>query len=179
MRLLTAAYETRDGWQMTVQVFNGDVYLEEYQESEIRRQQIADQTPMNKQTYFGYAFESYATTPLPTAKVNESGWSGDINTNVQWACVVKSRIGNTPLIMAGEVDCVDGQWRKTTRDCVELKTNMVLSTAKQRSIFERKLLKHWAQSYLLGVPTVVIGFRNQEGLLQEARRFETAQLPKM
>lgn len=179
-RLLTATYETRDGWEMTVQVFNGDVYLEEYQTSEQKRQKVADQSPMNRQTYYGYAFESYATTPLPNANnVNETGWSGDVDTNVQWGCVVKSRIGATPLIMAGEVDCVEGQWKKTTRDCVELKTNMVLATPKQGSIFERKLLKHWAQSYLLGVPTVFVGFRNNEGWLQEVRRFETRELPNM
>jgi hypothetical protein len=35
---------------------------------------------------------------------------------------------------------------------VELKTNKVIDSEKADHIFHKKLLKHWAQSFLLGVP---------------------------
>lgn len=36
--------------------------------------------------------------------------------------------------------------------CVELKTNKVINDERGDNIFHKKLLKHWAQSFLLGIP---------------------------
>lgn len=70
-------------------------------------------TPRNRlQTYYGYAFESFATSTTPNPSDDTSrqpnGWSGDVNTNVQWCSVVKTKIGNLRLLVGGEVDCVKG-----------------------------------------------------------------------
>jgi RAT1-interacting protein len=91
--------------------------------------------------------------------------------------VVKSGIEDVRLIMGGEVDCVEGEnhlsdrldnksmtgvkhtigeWTGSTECCVELKTNMVIRNERQQTNFERKLMKHWAQSYLLGIPVGVL-----------------------
>lgn len=43
--------------------------------------------------------------------------------------------------------------------------------------FERKLLKFWAQSFLLGVPKIVVGFRDQHGILRRIEELETAAIP--
>lgn len=68
------------------------------------------------QSYFGYSFEAYSTTsgkakPSKTAKDKTKKKKKDIavNTNVQWCCVVKSKIGKVRLYMGGEVDCVEGK----------------------------------------------------------------------
>lgn len=63
-----------------------------------------------KEMYYGYAFESYATSakaPHPQASTSP-GWGGDVNTNVQWGNVVKLHLGDTQLLIGGEVDCVQG-----------------------------------------------------------------------
>jgi len=66
-------------------------------------------TPHHRlQTYYGYAFESWCTAPEAGAP---PGWGGDIDTNVQWCSVVKTKLGNTRLVIGGEVDCVRGQFR--------------------------------------------------------------------
>jgi len=73
------------------------------------------------QTYYGYAFESYCTTETPPelrspsvehARPSDSslGWGGDVNTNVQWCSVVRTKLGDTRMILGGEVDCVRGQY---------------------------------------------------------------------
>jgi hypothetical protein len=47
----------------------------------------------------------------------------------------------------------------------ELKTNKMLTTERDRTSFERyKLLKFWSQSFLAGVPRVVVGFRDDESI---------------
>jgi RAT1-interacting protein len=45
--------------------------------------------------------------------------------------------------------------------------------------FERKLLKFWAQSFLLGVPKIIVGFRSKAGILRGCQTFNTHELPGM
>jgi len=68
------------------------------------------------QMYYGYAFESYCTSETPNTRGPRSephpkhppGWGGDVNTNVQWCSVVRTKLGDTRMIIGGEVDCVRG-----------------------------------------------------------------------
>lgn len=43
--------------------------------------------------------------------------------------------------------------------------------------FESKLLKFWAQSFLLGVPKIIVGFRSRDGLLLKTQELETSAIP--
>lgn len=69
------------------------------------------------QMYYGYAFESYCTSEIPNTRGPRSnpnpedppGWGGDVNTNVQWCSVVRTKLGDTRMIIGGEVDCVRGE----------------------------------------------------------------------
>lgn len=45
--------------------------------------------------------------------------------------------------------------------------------------YERKLLKFWAQSFLLGVPRIIVGFRDQNGILRRLEEMETGSIPTM
>ena len=69
------------------------------------------------QTYYGYAFESYCTSGSPpeanspsVEQVSDASptWGGDVNTNVQWCSVVRTKLGDTRMVLGGEVDCVRG-----------------------------------------------------------------------
>ena len=63
-------------------------------------------TPHHRlQSYYGYSFESFCAAGTPHAK---PGWGGDVDTNIQWCSVVKTKLGNTRLVIGGEVDCVRG-----------------------------------------------------------------------
>jgi RAT1-interacting protein len=65
------------------------------------------------QSYFGYAFESYCTSVTPQRQSDPhssvKGWGGDVDTNVQWCSVVKTKLGDTRMVIGGEVDCVRGE----------------------------------------------------------------------
>jgi RAT1-interacting protein len=67
------------------------------------------------QTYFGYAFESYCTSLYPAQQEETDaevpGWSGDVDTNIQWCSVVKTKLGDTRMVIGGEVDCIKGKYR--------------------------------------------------------------------
>lgn len=40
-------------------------------------------------------------------------------------------------------------------------------------------MKFWIQSFLLGVPKIIVGFRTQDGLLVETKEFRTMDIPLM
>jgi RAT1-interacting protein len=60
---------------------------------------------------------------------------------------------------------------------VELKTSAEIQSEQGAIKFERKLLKFWAQSFLLGVPKIIVGFRTKDGILQEIQQLETKNIP--
>ncbi|KAI9826244.1 MAG: hypothetical protein M1819_007412 [Sarea resinae] len=60
---------------------------------------------------------------------------------------------------------------------VELKTAAEIRSDKDMLKFERKLLKFWIQSFLLGVPKIVVGFRTPDGILTRLEELETKSLP--
>lgn len=60
---------------------------------------------------------------------------------------------------------------------VELKTTAELFNDKEKVKYERKLLKFWAQSFLLGVPKIVVGFRDKAGMLLRLEELETHGIP--
>ncbi|MCJ1485184.1 decapping endonuclease targeting mRNA [Schaereria dolodes] len=43
--------------------------------------------------------------------------------------------------------------------------------------YERKLLKFWIQSFLLGVPRIIVGFRDVRGILRRVEELETRSIP--
>jgi len=70
--------------------------------------------------YYGYAFESFSTSENPPGRGSAQstasrshptaplGWGGDVDTNVQWCSVVRTKLGDIRLVIGGEVDCVRG-----------------------------------------------------------------------
>ena len=61
---------------------------------------------------------------------------------------------------------------------VELKTNRILDYPRQEVNFKRfKLLKWWAQSYLIGINQVVCGFRDDDGIVHKLRDYAVSDMP--
>lgn len=44
--------------------------------------------------------------------------------------------------------------------------------------FHRKLMKYWIQSFLLGVPKIIVGFRTRDGMLVDIKEIETHNIPQ-
>ncbi|KAL1727895.1 RAI1 like PD-XK nuclease-domain-containing protein [Schizophyllum commune] len=188
-KILTAPYEDRDGWDLNVMLVDGTLYLEEHL-SDAKLKEKNDMEPRHrKMSYYGYAFESYCTSETPQRATERPPhvapdapfpWSGDVDTNVQWCSVVKTKLGDTRMVIGGEVDCVEGQYSDTrTNNFVELKTSMAIRGASDQAKFEKKLLKFYFQSFLLGVPKIVVGFRTPAGVIREIQDFKTMEIPRM
>ncbi|BGP41226.1 decapping endonuclease targeting mRNA [Rhodotorula kratochvilovae] len=185
-KLMLAVYEVDnaasarrgDGWEMNAMIVDGCLYLEESNPPSKLAAKSASESSNALPSYYGYSFESYCTAPSPSP--------ADFpipNTNVQWCSVVKTNLGGFRTIVGGEVDCVrnGADPRKiTTGDFVELKTNIAIQSQRDEVNFERqKLLKHYVQSFLLGVPTVTVGFRTRQGHLTGLQSFSTLEIPRL
>ena len=84
-------------------------------------------TPHHRQlSYYGYSFESFSTSSQPHQSErlagHPPGWSGDVNTNVQWCSVVKTKLGSHRLLIGGEVDCVKGAYAESDTTYISLIT---------------------------------------------------------
>lgn len=170
-KVLTTPYETREGWLLAVSRFMGTVYISEV-ETEAACRDRENRPERNREMMFwGYKFEQYTcaddihSSPDP---------SGVVNTNEAFCTVVQTRLAGHKLLFSGEVDCRDKDPKAPDPPgCyIELKTSAEICTPKQRSNFHRfKLLKWWAQSFLPGVPRVVAGFRDHDGVVVKMETF--------
>ena len=61
---------------------------------------------------------------------------------------------------------------------VELKTSAEIRSDRDLDNFERKMMKFWIQSFLLGVPKIIVGFRSREGVLVKLEEIETVTIPE-
>ncbi|KAJ5491619.1 Decapping nuclease rai1 [Penicillium diatomitis] len=134
--------------------------------------------------YWGYKFEALSVLRKPwdeTSRAEIEGRQDEVvNNSAQYCSVVKTGMGHVRMVLGGEVDAV---W-----DCkpvlkehpihwVELKTSAEIRNDRDMVKYERKLLKFWAQSFLLGVPKIIVGFRDQQGIVRRLEELDTASIP--
>ncbi|KAM6182387.1 decapping and exoribonuclease protein isoform 2-T2 [Erethizon dorsatum] len=175
-KLLTTPYERQEGWQLAASRFQGTLYLSEVETPAARAQRLARPPLLRELMYMGYKFEQYMCADKPGSSPDPSG---EVNTNVAFCSVLRSRLGNHPLLFSGEVDCTDPHAPSTQPPTcyVELKTSKEMHSPGQwRGFYRYKLLKWWAQSFLPGVPNVVAGFRNPEGFVCSLKTFPTMEM---
>ncbi|ORY92994.1 RAI1 like PD-XK nuclease-domain-containing protein [Syncephalastrum racemosum] len=172
-KLLCTPY-SRDPWELRATRYNDTIYIEEQPTEEKRSQEAQKSERQSLMGYWGYSFESLCTQTDPKEL--------DANTNVQYCVVVKTKLGNNAIVMGAEVDCIQGKKptdRDPLRQYVELKTSRRIETDRHLFSFEKyKLIKFWAQSFLVGVPRVICGFRDDDGNLDHVESLKTMEIPR-
>lgn len=172
-KLCTLLYEDRQDFEMNAMMVGETLYLEEHvgasQRADKARQQ--EDLRLKRFGYYGYSFESW-TCAKEVRPVDP--WDGNVNTNVQWCSIVKTKLGDTRCILAGEVDAVDAK----TEESIEVKTSMQIRNARDEERFETKMLRFYMQSFLLGIAMVVVGFRDHRGFLVTHQEFQTLAMPR-
>nr|CAB3465349.1 unnamed protein product [Digitaria exilis] len=159
-KILATAY-LREPWKMGVHKRMGVVYLDVHKLPERPKSEAE-----RKRCYWGYSFENLATEN----SFNEDG--GGIDANVEFCSVIKTKLGAHRIIMGAEMDCCDAT-DDGRRFYVELKTSRELEYHTVEKYEKEKLLRFWIQSFLAGVPYVVVGFRNDAGTLVRTERLRT------
>lgn len=175
-KLLTTPYEAREGWLLAVTRFRGTLYISEVETEAARRERENRTERHEEMMYWGYKFEQYTCADDVLSSPDPGGI---VNTNEAFCTVVQTRLADHRLLFSGEVDCRDKDPNAPGPPAcyIELRTSAEICSPKQRSNFHRfKLLKWWAQSFLPGVPRVVAGFRDHEGVVVDVETFPISKI---
>ncbi|KAL4877661.1 RAI1 like PD-XK nuclease-domain-containing protein [Aspergillus karnatakaensis] len=190
-KILTAPFDNMNGFEMNATCFQGTIFIEENNtyKNEQKRKQKSQRVPpgmasQDLMAYWGYKFEAISvldkTWDATTRDEIEGREELIVNNNAQYCSVARTGIGHTKLVLGGEVDAIwdsKPERREEPINWVELKTSAEIRDERDILKFERKLLKFWAQSFLLGVPKIVVGFRGQDGIVRRLEELETGNIP--
>ncbi|KAB1215710.1 hypothetical protein CJ030_MR4G004748 [Morella rubra] len=162
--ILATAYIRHEPWEMGVHKRNGVIYLDVHKLPERPKSELD-----RRRCYWGYCFESLATEDPKRA---DGEGIHHIDANVEYCSVIKTKLGAHRILMGAEMDCCDST-DDGRRFYVELKTSRELDYHTEERYEREKLLKFWIQSFLAGVPYIVIGFRDDAGRLVRTERLRT------
>lgn len=186
--LMMLPYENRDPFIYNIVVFDDQMFMQsdiEFARKRKMEEELKNNDIQNKFIYSGYKFETISTLPKPwaqcTRKEIEKRNKLPVNNIEQYGIIVKTTIGKTPLLLGAEVDCV---WDYKPTDgsdplshYVELKTTGPLSDPGKVFTFENKLLKTWAQCFLVGIPRIIYAFRDSTLKVRSIEEFKTEEIP--
>ncbi|KAI8148932.1 RAI1 like PD-XK nuclease-domain-containing protein [Fennellomyces sp. T-0311] len=185
-KLFCTPFARNEPWELRATRSKGTIYIEEQQTEKKRRQETTMNDRQRLMSYWGYQFEAMCTTTEPNGKapeVNED--MGAPNTNIQYCVVVRTKLGKNSIVMGAEVDCIEGlkptapEGKSPLKQYIELKTSRRIEVERQQISFEKfKLLKFWAQSFLVGIPRVICGFRDDDGNISHLETIKTLEIPR-
>ncbi|KAI1139011.1 RAI1-domain-containing protein [Hypoxylon sp. FL0543] len=174
-------------YQDCIFIEENHAYKQATQQEQQQRQQQSRRGQMSPDVmaYWGYKFETLCCLPRPWGEVSrdliENRDKEIVSNKAQYCSVVRTGIGKTILCLGGEVDAIwdsKPMQKGAPINWIELKTSVEIRDDRTMQNFERKLMKFWIQSFLLGVPKIIVGFRSQKGILTKLEEIQTAKIPE-
>ena len=188
---MVVPFSKLDDWEMNATLYQGTIFIEENHEKKVssRKEQYSAATrpgamSQDLMSFWGYKFETVSSMPAPWPETSreyiESREEETVSNYAQYCSVVRTGFGKVKMILGGEVDAVMAfkpEDKSQPVEWVELKTTAMVTNDKEHVKYERKLLKSWAQSFLLGVPRIIVGYRTQQGMLEQLEELDVQTIP--
>ncbi|XP_068106431.1 decapping and exoribonuclease protein [Hyperolius riggenbachi] len=178
-KILCSPYETQEGWILAITLFRGTLYISERETEAAYKKRKGRTVEQEKLMYSGYKFESFLCADSPDGTPHPSEV---VNTNEAFCSVLLGRLASHSFLLSGEVDCSDPSASNPAPPSgyVELKSSVQIRNPHQQRSFNRyKLLKWWCQSFLIGIPLIVAGFRDQQGKISSLQNYRTSDIPHL
>lgn len=93
---------------------------------------------------------------------------------------MRTGVGNCKLILGAEVDCIfdfKENGRDNLKHYAELKCTQQVTNISDTHKFERKLFRTWLQCFLVGIPRIIYGFKDDHYVLKTVEEFSTEEVP--
>lgn len=199
-KLLVTPYVADSETSLNVMYFDGQIFFQEDSECAKERKKAENSNNSNSKTsnkdklmFSGYKFEKLCMINRPFFQVPreeiENRHKQAVSTESQYLSVVRTGIGNVKLVLGGEIDGVydylpdlknepDAK-ENVLNHYVEVKTNFTIKTPGNAISYERKLFRTWGQCFLLGIPNIVVGFRDDDLNLVAVEEYKTSDIPMM
>lgn len=190
-QLMCTPYENREGWRVLAVRHRGTVYLHKDETEGAKRQRLQASDRLKAMQSWGYKFEQYMMSdtmsgePDPAPPVIESE---------EFCCMFRTRMGSHSIVYGAEMDGVEVSNGLTlgqgllgnahgidlnSETFVELKTSRIVEhPGQERTLKKFKQIKWWCQSFLVGVPKIVCGFRDDDGVVEKVVQYSVNDLPK-
>ncbi|CAB4490811.1 unnamed protein product [Rhizophagus irregularis] len=203
-KLLCTPYNRNESWEFGATLYNvsivalnyliilyNTIFIEEHETEQTRLYREGSTPKAKLMGYWGYKFEALCTIGVPATEIQSpddpellARKNTIVNTNIQYCSVSKTSLGKNRLIMGAEVDCLidvkPPYPENPINRYIELKTTKILKNERDNFLFERyKLIKFWAQSFLIGLPKIIVGFRDDDGNLCSLKEIKTLEIPRM
>ncbi|XP_046462043.1 decapping and exoribonuclease protein-like [Daphnia pulex] len=181
--LIFTPYENQEGWKILATKFQNTIYLWQIKEQRENGNNFSrnprNAKRMQEMTMWGFKFEQYLCSATPDSIPDSRQ---PLNTNAEFCCVLKTKLAGKSLLYGAEVDALQKECQPPFRNLenfVELKTNRHIETERQNDSFLKfKSMKWWAQSFIVGIPKIVVGYRDDDGVVSRLKTIEVKQLPK-
>ncbi|KAH3839913.1 decapping and exoribonuclease protein-like [Dreissena polymorpha] len=169
--LISTPYENNAGWKMAVIVHESNFYMCEVD----FHNQLAPNADRNiwlKSCFWGLKIEQYLTSDKSDTNPNPSQ---PRNLLEEFNVVNKLKTDRHLIVYNCEMDAFNNK----DDTFVEIKTSTRPTDERTTNNYKRfKLQKWWAQSHLGGVSGVLVGFRDDKGIVTSLEFIPTASLPK-
>jgi RAT1-interacting protein len=168
-KLLCSLY-LDESWTLHGNIHQNIIFLEERKETRNMRGKLREFM------YGGFKFEELCMASINGDPSSMSQRAEQIvNNNSEFDVVLTSSLGGHKLLIGAEVDGLDEIGDKY----IELKTTRVVRSENMRTTLEeKKMLKWWTQSFLGGIPTILVGYRNDRGWVERLERLDVGQIPR-
>ncbi|XP_073985864.1 decapping and exoribonuclease protein-like [Rhodnius prolixus] len=180
-KVMNTPFERRDGWVVCASVEKDKIYMYPF-ETEEDKERLNNASDYQKRcSSWGYKFEGYifSDKPLekPAGKEAEEGGEFD--------CVYEAKLNEHRLLFAAEMDGIVSEKEINSleelrqAEFIEAKTCIHLDCTKHKISFGRyKSGKWWAQSFLVGIQTILVGYRNYDGIVTRLERIRVKDLTR-
>lgn len=172
-KIMRTPYNYVEAWTMYVTEFKGSVYIINWKRDE--ELALNEDPIMDAVGKWGHTFEHCMRGGDP-----EDG----IDANEEYRCVLKTMMGETSLLYAPEVDCADPEEFDEEFDNLDafilVKCCKELKEHKKKINHKRfKLNQWWVENQLSGIPRILVGFRNDDGVVHTLELLKTDELPEI
>ncbi|KAL4715256.1 hypothetical protein ACJJTC_007838 [Scirpophaga incertulas] len=178
-------------WRVVVILFKGHIYLcHRFNETQIEQRTNMSEDRMRYSSW-GYKFEQYVVSDSPQSEPTPDE---PLNEFKEFSLIFKKRLKKHTIVFGAEMDalyCNEGNITSlptnqtqeilaqyfSDKKFVELKTNKLIRSMWQNKQFNtHKTKRIWLQCYLAGVETVICGFRDDHGIVQELKIYSLRDL---
>lgn len=167
-KLISTVFENsryQDQLDLRVVLFDDQIFIKE-----IAKKDTYEQGMIDLNTFSGYKFETLTTTSKPVNLCSrqeiESRQLETVGNGDEFVTVVGTGIGSHRMILGAEVDAIfdfedpESRRRNISHYC-ELKCSKGINTEREAHNFANKLFRTWLQCFLIGIPRIIYGFRDE------------------
>lgn len=178
--IMNTPYEEQEHWVILATKFKNTIFLckQRTEEEKAMKRRLTERD--KKFMRYGFKFEGFIFSDNPSSPA--PGSSKPVNESEEFSAVFKTTIEGKKILYAAETDGVISN--NPIQSLEELKRiPMVEVKVKRRENNDRQLInfykhkarKWWLQSFLVGIDSIHVGLRSDDGIVDEVQRIPLKQ----